>query len=417
MTRIVELLRAERRARVFFALLAQSSLGTGAAYVALVLLAYERFDSPWAISLVLAADLLPPMVLGPFLGAAADRWSRRTCVIAADLLRAIAFLAIAYVDSIAATVALALIAGTGTALFTPASLAALPSLVAERRLPAATSLYGALSDLGLAIGPAVTAVLLLMTSAESVLVLNALTFAVSALILARVPFGDAPVRTAQESSGPPPSLLRETRDGIGAVRGVPRLWTVLGATGIALFFGGLVNVAELPFIINDLGAGEAVFAVAVALVGLGIAVGSLLGSAGGTPEKLTNRFSAGLLLGGVSLTVVALAPNVAVLFAMFALAGIGNGMALVHERLFIQATVADEFSARVFGLRDALSAWGFGVAFLVAGAAVSVMGPQATIGLAGGGVLTVGVITSLWLRRSFRATGGVRGMPLREPSG
>jgi hypothetical protein len=52
---------------------AQSALGTGAAAVALVVLAYKRFHSPWAITLVLLADFLPAMVLGPLFGAAVDR--------------------------------------------------------------------------------------------------------------------------------------------------------------------------------------------------------------------------------------------------------------------------------------------------------------------------------------------------------
>ena len=410
MTRIVELLMTERRARVFFAVLAQSSFGTGAAYVALLLVAYERFESPWAISLVLAADLLPPMMLGPLLGAAADRWPRRTCAVVGDALRAVAFLAIAFVDGIAPTVGLALLAGIGTALFTPASLAALPSLVEKRRLPAATSLFGAISDLALAVGPAVTAGLLLIVSPESVLLVNALTFAASALVLTRLPFGAAPTRPdAAVRLGS--SLLHDAREGIKAVRGVSDLWLVLGATAVGLFFGGLVNVAELPFITEDLGASEVVFSVAVALVGVGIAVGSLAGSSGGTPAKLTSRFTLGLILGGVSLAVVALVPNVAILFAMFALAGIGNGMALVHERLFIQATVADEFAARVFGVRDALSAWGFGLAFLTAGVAVSSLGPQVVIGAAGAGMTAVGIVTAFWLRRSLRKPGGSKDHP------
>ncbi len=60
----LELLRLEPRARLFFGVLTQSSLGTGAGYVALLLIAYDRYRSPWAISLVLAADLLPAMFLG-----------------------------------------------------------------------------------------------------------------------------------------------------------------------------------------------------------------------------------------------------------------------------------------------------------------------------------------------------------------
>ena len=417
MRRIVELLRADRRTRVFFVLLAQSSFGTGAAYVALLLVAFERLESPWAISLVLAADLLPPMVLGPFLGAAADRWSRRACMVLADGLRAIAFVAIAFIDSFPATVALALLAGMGTALFTPASLAALPSLVGPRRLPAATSLYGAVTDIGLAVGPALAAGLLLIASAEGVLMANALTFGVSAMVLARLPFGAAPAPAVDRELKRHSSLLREAAEGVRAVRLVPRLWLVLGSTGAALFFGGLVNVAELPFILEDLRAGETAFSVAVALVGCGIAAGSLAGSAGGTADRLTRRFTLGILLSGASLTVVALIPSLGILLVMFALSGVGNGMALVHERLYIQATVEDELSARVFGVRDAVSAWGFGLAFIAAGAAVTGFGPQLVIGVAGAGLLTVGLVTAVSLRRSFRATDGVRGVPLKESSG
>ena len=147
MRQAIQLLREDRRARFFFLALAQSAVGTGVGYVALILIAYERFDSPWAIGLVLFADLVPAMLLGPVFGAAADRWSKRTCLILADVLRAGAFVGIALVSSIEATIVLAAVAGTGTGLFTPAALSALPGLVEERRVAAATSLYGAIADL------------------------------------------------------------------------------------------------------------------------------------------------------------------------------------------------------------------------------------------------------------------------------
>src|SRR4051812_50042122 len=51
-------------ARRFFVAHAQSCLGTGLAYVALPLLAYERFDSAWAVSAVLVPD--PPPAIGPW---------------------------------------------------------------------------------------------------------------------------------------------------------------------------------------------------------------------------------------------------------------------------------------------------------------------------------------------------------------
>ena len=77
---------AEAPARRFFVAHAQSCLGTGLAYVALPLLAYERFHSAWAVSAVLLPDLLPAIILGPLLGALVDRVGWRTCATVADIV-------------------------------------------------------------------------------------------------------------------------------------------------------------------------------------------------------------------------------------------------------------------------------------------------------------------------------------------
>src|SRR5687768_488107 len=110
----LDLLRGESRARVFFLAHAQSSIGTGAPYVGLLILAYDRLRSPWAITLVLLADFLPAMALGPLFGAVADRWSRKWCAVVSDAARAAAFIGIGLVGSFELTVALALVAGAGS---------------------------------------------------------------------------------------------------------------------------------------------------------------------------------------------------------------------------------------------------------------------------------------------------------------
>src|SRR3954471_909305 len=143
---MMHLLLREPRARLFFWAHAQSSLGTGAGYTGLLLIAYDRYPGAWGITLVLLADFLPAIVLGPIFGAAADRWSRRACAVVSDVLRAGAFIGIALVGSIEATVALALVAGFGAGLFQPAILAGLPSLVKEDRVPAVMSLYGSIRE-------------------------------------------------------------------------------------------------------------------------------------------------------------------------------------------------------------------------------------------------------------------------------
>ena len=55
------MIRAVHDARLdrLFVAHVQSALGTGAGYVVLLLLVYERFDSPWALTVVLLAGFLP----------------------------------------------------------------------------------------------------------------------------------------------------------------------------------------------------------------------------------------------------------------------------------------------------------------------------------------------------------------------
>jgi MFS family permease len=398
LTRAIDLLRNEPRARIFFGALAQSALGTGAAYVALMVIAYDRFESAWAIGLVLFADLVPSMLLGPVFGAAADRWSRRMCLIVSDVIRAGAFLGIVLVDEFVPTVLFAMVAGAGTGLFTPAALAALPSLVRERRVPAATALFGAVADLGFTAGPGLAAGLFLIAGAETILAANAVSFAISAVVLIWLRFGAAPASEPTEVSK---SLLREAREGLGAVLGMAGIRAVIAGSGAMLLFAGLFNVAELPFVRDALDGGDAGFALLTAIYGIGFVAGSLSGSKGGHPAALKRGWLVGLAVVSVGFVACGVAPSLAVATLAFMLAGVGNGLILVYERLLIQVTVPDQLMGRVFGVKDGLTAWAFAAAFLGAGGLVEAFGARALIVAAGAGGLVVWLGSRLALRKAW----------------
>ena len=389
---IRELLRHEPRARAFFAAHAQSSLGTGAGYVALLVLAYERLESPWAISLVLLADFLPAMVLGPLFGAAADRWSRRWCAVVADVLRAAAFVSLAFFDGFAITVALALMAGVGTGLFRPAVLAGLPRLVRPVHLPAATSLYGALADLGFTLGPALAGLGLLLASAETVMLVNGISFALSAVVMTRIPLGGGDRREEARS------LVGDARAGIDAVRRMRGIKTLIAGSSTVVLFAGLFNVGELLLADNELGAGDSGFALLVAIFGLGVLVGSLAGSGSAQPQVLKQRYLTGMALTAAGFLAAAGAPGIVLACAGFALAGLGNGLTLVHERLLMQLTVPDDLLGRVFGVRDTLDAWAWTLAFVGAGLMFATLDTRLVLAVAGAGVAAV-TIASAWALR------------------
>jgi MFS family permease len=400
MRSVLDLLRHERRGRLFFGALAQSALGTGAAYVALLLVALDRFDSPWAIGLVLLADVVPSMFLGPLFGAAADRWSRKSCAVVSDVLRAAAFTGLVLVDGFAATVALALVAGLGTGLFKPATLAALPSLVEPRRVPAATSLYGALEDLGFIGGPAIAAAVLVVGGPETILGVNAVTFAVSACLLAPLPFGGRPESSPASPSRP--SLLREAREGLVATAGMPGMRVLLVSTGGALFAGAVFNVGQPLLARGELDGGDAGFAVLVTLYSFGFIAGSLSGSTGGALPYLKRRYLLGTFLMALGFAATGVAPSIAAAGVTSLGAGFGNGLLLVNERLLILGIAPDSLGGRVFGIRDAITAWAFASGFVLGPLLVDLVGTRSMIVAAGLTGTAVWLVAAVGLPRLWR---------------
>jgi len=373
MRETLQLLRHERRARIMLAAVAQSALGTGAGYVALLLVAYDRWRSPWAISLILLAEFLPTMVLGPVAGAAADRWSRRRCVVIADLVRAVAFAAVILVGSFEITLVAALVAGGGTALFRPAMLSAIPDLVSGERAPAATSAYGAVTDVGYTLGPALAAGVLIFASPEGLLVANGATFVISALVLGRLDFGG---KRREDEGAERESLLGETRAGLQAVLGMRAVAILVGLMGGAMLSGGIFNVVELPFAEDTIDAGDSGYSALVAALGLGFLAGSLAGASGGAAPLLKRRFVQGVLLTGISGLLIAASPGLATALIAFGLGGFGNGLFVTYQRLLIQSQVPERFRGRTFALTDTLVSWAMVIALLAGGALMTVASPR-----------------------------------------
>jgi MFS family permease len=390
-----DLLRHEPRARRLLLAHAQSTLGSGAASVALLVLAYTRFHSPFAVSAMLLCDLGPAMALGAVVGAMADRWPRRTLLVTADVVRAGAFVGLALVASFPAMIALALLAGVGQALFQPTVMATLPSLVSKERLPMATGLYGALREFGFAVGPALAALAFLAVGADGVLLANAATFAASALLISTVRCGRAALTRK-------PSLRRALHDGADALRALPAARTMVLSSTAFVCFLGTVNVGEVLLVRNALGGTSTQYAIVVAVMGAGITAGSLL--AGRLDLAGPRTYLLGLGLCAASMAACAVAPVYAVALPAVLALGLGNGLALVSENVFLQRIIPEEFAGRVFGIKNSLVSWAFGAAFFTAGAVGSTLGARPLYGLAAAGCLVVWATARRTLGTAARVT-------------
>jgi MFS family permease len=370
--------RSERRARWFFAAHLQNALGTGAGYVALLVLAYDRLGSAWGATAVLLADLVPAMLLGPALGRAIDRSGRLRCAMLADLVGGLAFAGIVFANGAIPLVALALVAGVGSALFRPATCALLPAIVDARRLGAANGLFGAMRETGQLLGPALAAGVLLVAGPEAIVAFNAVTFLVSVLLLSRLRGHVRPVASHDGDDTPigVRGLLRE-----------PIVRSLVGTSGAVMLVAGATNVAELVIAQRDLGVGSSGFALLVSAFGCGMLTGSLLGARDNEP--VTRRYLTAIALLGLGLLGTGAAPALPLAMLAFAIAGVGNGLFLVAVRVLMQRRIPEHLHGRAFGLQDAVDSWGFGAAILAGGALAASLGGRATFLLAGAFALLV----------------------------
>jgi MFS family permease len=360
------MLAAMHRARPFFAAHLQSSLGTGAGYVAILLLAYEQLGNAWGATAVLLADLAPAMLLGPLLGGLIDRTSRLGCAIAADVIGALAFAGLAFLPhSTTSLVLLALVAGLSSALLRPATCALLPAIVTREQLARANGIFGAVREIGQLAGPALAAGVLLAATPSTLLAFNAATFAVSALLLTRL-----------RGKLNAPAAVQDEQTTSTSLRAARPLFVTSAAV---MLVAGATNVAELVLARDELGAGGTGFALLVTAFGCGMLAGSL------TPP----RYLTSIALLAVGLLGTAAAPNLPLAMLAFAVAGIGNGLFIVTVRGRIQTTVPERSHGRAFGVLDSIDSWAFGAAILAGGALAAGLGGRITFAIAGTGALLV----------------------------
>jgi MFS family permease len=380
-------LRANPSLRRLLGAWAQSCLGTGAGYVALLLLTYRDLHSAWALAAVLLADFLPAIVLGAWFGALADRLPRRRLIIVANIVQAVAFIALAFAAGAPAIISLALLAGIGNALQRPALRSALP-VVAGEQAQLAAALYDTCRWVGITIGPALAAGLFALSGVGLPLVLNGVSFLLAAAVVATIDIdgrGRARVAAAdgdREPEGAATAGPSGLRAGLAAAFAVPGIATVILCSAGSIIAGGLLNVCEPIFATHALGGSDTDYALLVACYGIGMVVASsLVARRGDVSEQLMiRRYLAALTLTAAGMAGTAFAGSVIAAALTFAGTGYANALLLVSESQLIQARVPAAVQGRLFGSKDTVEGASFLLGLLAAGALVGVAGVRPTLG-------------------------------------
>jgi predicted MFS family arabinose efflux permease len=253
----------------------------------------------------------------------------------------------------------------------------MPNLVDDEELPEATSLLQTVENLTWMVGPVVGGLVLAAQGPELAYWVNAATFVVSALLLARIPA--ARLQAGQvESRG----HWGDLADGFRVVLDSRALLTVLVVWNVVMLGVGGINVAEVALAKESLDSGDIGFGVLVGAGGLGLTLGSF--AAGQVVERLgigrVYFYGIALMAGGYG--IAALAPSIWVAVPAVVVAAFGNGAAVVCNALFVQRGAPDELRGRAFTVIMSANYALLGLGMILAGPLTDAFGARVVWGAA-----------------------------------
>jgi MFS family permease len=356
-----ELLRNNRRFRLLWLGQVVSQMGDWFDTIAVYTIVLHLTGSGRAVALIMVARFLPSVVMGPLSGVVADRFSRRTIMITADLLRALVvlgFLLVRRPDQMWLVYVLTVLQLAFSAFFEPAKTAAIPSIVSDRELLPANAIasvtWSAMLTLGAALGGFVAG----WFGTNAAFVLDSLSFVASAGLIASVTFPKRPARPKAKLTIAKALGITDTIEGARYVKHRPRVFAYLMVKPAWGMGGGILTLLAV--------FGERVFPVAGKTAtgigvlftarGIGTAVGPIVARrwAGETRKQMQIAIGIAFLIGGAFYISFGSSQSFILALLFLLIAHTGGSILWVFSTVLLQQSVEDQFRGRVFAAELAL---------------------------------------------------------------
>ena len=395
-----------------------SELGSAVSSLAIPLVAVVTLHAgAFATGVLIAAAWLPWVVIGLPAGAWVDRLPARRVMIAADVLAALAFASVPLaawlgVLTLGQLLGCALLGGCAAVFFQTSYQVFLPSLLDGDELAAANALMHGSQSAARVGGPGLAGLLASVVGAVAGVLLNAVSFVVSAACVLSLPNGEH--RPAPRERAP---LRCEVAEGAGFVASDPYL-------RILTIWGGLSNFALvgyqavlIVFLVHDARLGSGTVGLLIALT----SVGGVLGAA--VAPRLARRFGSARAFIGFELVAAPAALLIplagpgprAALFAVggfLVVAGVVGGNVL--NATWSQTYTPRELRGRVSTCSGLVNYGGIPLGALCAGVLASALGTHDSIWITTGLLAlcpSLLLLSPLRGRREFPAAPAASGAP------
>jgi predicted MFS family arabinose efflux permease len=291
---------SNRNYRLYFIGQLISLAGSWTQMTALIWLAQEMTGLAKWPAILIAAQIGPTVILGPWGGSLADRFPRRALISVTQIgfmvcACSLLFLQLIGYLSIGAMLAIMLTHGILQAIDLPARLAFVPTLVERDDLANAVALNSLLFNLARAVGPAFAGFLLAIEMIEWCFAVNAMSYL--GVLLALGAMRNVPVD--------PPSSRAGAKGGFAILHANPRLGMLVVVAGLAAV-GGWPLLSLLPtFAVAALNAGKASYSALLSSVGIGALIAALIAATISSERSRRHSIRIGLIVVVCSLLAMA----------------------------------------------------------------------------------------------------------------
>jgi Na+/melibiose symporter-like transporter len=378
---------APRDLRLLSGAVLLSAAGDLLMVVVLSLRVHDLTGSGFAVAAVFATLMAPIVLLGPPAGRLVDRTETRRLLLAVSLAQALAAAALVFAGGLAPILVLTTLLGAGAAFAGPAEAALVPALAAAADTAGLSRANGWVESAryaGFTLGPLAASALTAAGGTRAGLAANAASFACVAAAAALL-------RTRREPA-PTARVTRRADGGLALLAADPVLRVAVGAAVAGLLFISASMTVEVFYVRDVVGAGGGGFALVFAAWTGGMVAGAI----GLAPRVRAGLLAAGgllaLALQGAGMAAAACWPVLAWVMAGYLVGGAGHGVKNVLLRTLIQQRVAAAAHGRAFAAYNAARNTAELGALALGGLALSLLGAQTALLLAGLGPVAAGLV-------------------------
>lgn len=367
-----------------------------------------------ALGLATALQFIPFVLITPFAGVLADRFSRRrimqvTATVGAITATTLAAIVISGHATVGWVYALAFVLGAAAAVDNPARQAMVARTVPPEHLANAIALNSATFNLSRILGPSLGGVIIAVWGVGQAFAVNAASFLLAIVAVSMIRAATTAAEDTKKAT---------FRDGLAYVRAHPDLIVVLAAVAVAATFAFNYAMFTALMAREQFNVGAAQFGIASSVLAVGSIIGSLVAARRRQPG-LRRVLISGIAF-GLATVAAGLQPNYTAFVAILPIAGFAALTFSVAAQSYLQLHAGDAFRGRVMGLYALVFFGGNPIGAPALGWIADTFGPRWTL-IGGGLAAALGLAVVAWFARHLlgqpadRASQVASSQPVDEP--